>query len=374
MIPSHGLQRGLALLVCALIAQAVSAQAVEEQQALASAEQVSRAFAIAARAVIPAVVNISTTTVVPGRVSPLLREFFGREFEELLRGPDREVHSLGSGCLISAQGHVITNAHVVQGAQQITVTLADEREFEARLVGMDPATDLAIIKIEGEGLPFVRWGDSSTLQVGEWVLAIGSPFGLSHTVTAGIVSATGRSETGIIGYEDLIQTDAAINPGNSGGPLVNLRGELVGINTAIASQSGGSVGVGFAVPSALARSVAHQLIESGRVVRGWIGIIPRELTDELIARYALTIRSGVFVEAVYRDHPAVRAGIAPGDVITMWGGEPVTSVAQLGRLVANTPPGSAVTVTWRRGNQQYSQAVTVAQQPVGRGGRPIEGI
>jgi len=312
--------------------------------------------------------------VIPGRVSPLLREFFGPEFGDLMRPRDREVHSLGSGCLISAEGQIITNNHVVAGAQQITVTLADDRELPATVVGCDPATDLAVLQIDGTGLPWLGWGDSSELQVGEWVLAIGSPFGLSHTVTAGIISATGRSETGIVGYEDLIQTDAAINPGNSGGPLVNLAGELVGINTAIASRSGGSVGVGFAVPSALARAVARQLIESGAVVRGWIGILPRELSPELVSRYSLGTDTGVFVEGVYRSCPAGLAGIPPGAVITAWGDAPVTTVSQLAHLVAQTPVRSTVVVRWMQGTQTRSGQISVAQQPLARGGRPVKGI
>ncbi len=363
----------LLVTLTALGAPGVRAQTADEQRALAAADQLSLAFSAAARTVIPAVVNISTTTVIPGRASPLLREFFGREFEGLLGGP-REVHSLGSGSLISAEGHIITNNHVVAGATEITVRLADDRELSGAVIGADPATDLAIVKIEGEGLPWLTWGDSTALRIGEWVLAIGSPFGLSHTVTAGIVSATGRSETGIIGYEDLIQTDAAINPGNSGGPLVNLRGELVGINTAIASQSGGSVGVGFAVPSALARGVARQLIESGRVQRGWIGVIPRDITPELAARYSLGDASGVFIEAVYRGHPAMVAGLAPGDVITGWGDQEIASVNQLARLVAGCAAGEQVAVSYMRAGQPCQTIVTVAQQPITRDGRPIKGI
>lgn len=348
--------------------------AADDQAAQASARELSQAFAAVARTVKPAVVNISTTTVIPGRVSPWLREFFGPGFGDLLRPPDREVHSLGSGCLISAEGHIVTNNHVVAGAQQITVTLADERELAGTIVGCDPATDLAVVRIDATGLPWLRWGDSDALQVGEWVLAVGSPFGLSHTVTAGIISAKGRSETGIAGYEDLIQTDAAINPGNSGGPLVNLAAELVGINTAIASQSGGSVGIGFAVPSALARNVARQLIANGEVVRGWIGVLPRELSPELVKRYGLGTNTGVFVEGVYRAGPAGRAGILPGTVITRWGDVPVTSVSQLAHLVAQTPVGTTVTVGWMEGTQARTASVTVMRQPLARDGRPVKGI
>jgi serine protease Do len=254
------------------------------------------------------------------------------------------------------------------------VTLADEREFEARILGADEATDLAVVKVEGKDLPYLRWGNSAALDVGEWVVAIGSPFGLARTVTSGIVSATGRTDVGIIGYEDLIQTDAAINPGNSGGPLVNLRGELVGVNTAIASKTGTYAGVGFAVPSNTARSVARQLIEEGRVVRGWIGIIPRELSPELIRRYAPTATCGVFVEAIYRRHPAACAGVQPGDVLTHWDGEPVTSISQLGRRVADAPVDSQIEVRLVRGREVVTVTVTVGQQPQSENGRPVEGI
>jgi len=242
------------------------------------------------------------------------------------------------------------------------------------VLGADPATDLAVVKIDGEDLPYLTWGDSAALDVGEWVVAIGSPFGLARTVTSGIVSATGRADIGIIGYEDLIQTDAAINPGNSGGPLVNLRGELVGINAAIASNTGTYAGVGFAIPSNTARGIARQLIEEGHVVRGWIGVIPRELSPELTRRYAPGATSGVFVEAVYRRYPADVAGIRPGDVIARWDGETITSVSQLGRSVADTEIGSDVEAGLVRGGETRTVTVSVCQQPQSQNGRPVEGI
>lgn len=370
----------IALTIAVMLAAGgpVSAQALtaQDHEAIAAAQSVSRAFAAVAKSVKPAVVNISTKTVVPGRTMapPLFRDFFGREFEDLLRGPDREVQSLGSGCLISAQGHILTNNHVVSGTSEIAVTLADEREFAGRIIGSDPATDLAVIRVDAEGLPYLCWGDSSTLEVGEWVVAVGSPFGLAHTVTSGIVSATGRTDIGIIGYEDLIQTDAAINPGNSGGPLVNLRGELIGINTAIASRTGTHTGVGFAVPSNMARTVARQLIENGRVVRGWIGIIPRDLSPELIRRYAPGATSGVFVEAIYRGQPAMSAGIQPSDVITGFGSESISSVGQLSRLVADAEVGSEVRIRFVRGQAAQTITVAIGQQPTARDGRPIKGM
>lgn len=372
-----GRRIGLIALITVICGAAVAAQGLtaDEERAISTAEDLGLAFAAAARVASPAVVNISTTTIIPGVVSRSpLRDFFGRGLDDMLRGRDREVHSLGSGCLISAEGHIITNNHVVAGATEITVTLADDRELPGRVLGADPATDLAVVKVEDEGLPWIRWGDSAALQVGEWVVAIGSPFGLAHTVTAGIISATGRTDIGIIGYEDLIQTDAAINPGNSGGPLINLRGELVGINTAIASRSGGSAGVGFAVPSNMARVVARQLIETGAVVRGWLGVIPRELSPELARRYAPAASSGVFVEAVYRNHPAINAGIQPGDVIVAWNGTEVVTVGQLGKLVADTPVGSEISVELVRGTQRHTAKVTVARQPMPSSGGPVKGL
>ncbi len=348
----------------------------EEQSAIASAQSLSTAFAAVVRVVGPAVVNISTTTVIPGRtvpLSPLLRDFFGWD-DRFLREPDREVHSLGSGVLISAEGHVLTNNHVVAGAQEIKVTLADDREVDGSLLGADPATDLAVVKIVGTSLPYVVWGDATKLRVGEWVVAIGSPLGLRQTVTAGIISATGRSGIGITGYEDFIQTDAAINPGNSGGPLVNLRAELVGINTAIASQSGGSEGIGFAVPSNVARPIARELIEKGHVERGWIGIVPRQLTPTLVQRLGLAVQQGVLIERMYRDQPAHRAGLQPGDVITHWDEQAVTSVEQLTRLVMSARVGATVRVRYCRGPQTGSVVVTIAQQPVSQNGRAIQGI
>ncbi len=372
---SHAITLALALLLAASAAPGLAQpRTAEEERAIATAQDLSLAFAAVASEVTPSVVNISTTTVIQGGPAPFFRRFFGREFDDLLRGFDREVHSLGSGCLISAEGHAVTNSHVVANASEITLTLADDRELPGQVVGVDPATDLAVVKVDATALPYLQWGDSSQLRVGEWVLAVGSPFGLAHTVTAGIISATGRTGIGIVGYEDLIQTDAAINPGNSGGPLVNLRGELVGINTAIASQSGGSEGVGFAVPSNTARGVVRQLIQHGRVVRGWIGIIPRELTPELIRRYAPGAEAGVFVEAVYRQHPAMLGGIQPGDVVTHWAGEQVRSVAELARLVADAEIGSEVELRLVRGREQRTATVTIAQQPTARNGRPIQGM
>ena len=347
---------------------------VQDQQAIAAAHSVSRAFAAVARSVTPAVVNINTTKIVATRQPTIFRDFFGRELDGALRSREREVHSLGSGSLISADGLILTNNHVVSGATEISVRLNCDRQFSARIVGTDPATDLAVLKIDAEGLPYLRWGDSAALEVGEWVVAVGSPFGLAYTVTSGIISATGRTDIGIIGYEDLIQTDAAINPGNSGGPLVNLRGELIGVNTAIASRSGANAGVGFAVPSNMARKIASQLVHNGTVVRGWIGIIPRDLSPELARRHAPGTTAGVFVEAVYRGQPAIDADIQPGDVIAGFDGARITSVGQLSRLVAEAEVGSQVAVSLVRGRSERAVRVMIGRQPTPRDGRPIRGM
>ncbi|MDW8322045.1 MAG: trypsin-like peptidase domain-containing protein, partial [Armatimonadota bacterium] len=254
------------------------------EQASTQLKTSSEAFAAVAKAATPSVVNISAATIIPGRRSPLFddplfRYFFGDE-DIPFREPERVVRSLGSGVIVSRDGLILTNNHVIAGASRISVTLADGRRYaDAQVVGADPATDLALLRIRADNLPAIKWGDSRALQVGEWVLAIGNPYGLNQTVTAGIVSAKGRRDVGISLYEDFIQTDAAINPGNSGGALVNIRGELVGINTAILSQSGGNVGIGFAVPSHEARRVMELLLRDGRVSRGWLGIIPARVEE-----------------------------------------------------------------------------------------------
>ncbi len=371
----------LAVFALSLIASApppLAAQGftAEEQQAIAAAENLSTAFAAVARVVGPAVVNISTTTIIPGRTSvvpPMFRDFFGGG-DRVMRQPDREVHSLGSGVLISSEGHVLTNNHVVAGASEIKVTLADDSELDGTLLGADPATDLAVVKIEGQNLPWTRWGNAEELRVGEWIVAIGSPLGLRQTVTAGIVSATGRTGIGITSEEDFIQTDAAINPGNSGGPLVNLRGELIGINTAIASQGGGSEGIGFAVPSNVAQPIARELIQTGQVARGWIGIIPRDLTPRLVQRLGLGVNSGALIERMYRDQPAHLAGLQPGDVIVGWDGQTVNTVNQLIAIVMKAEIGATVSVDLYRGQQRMSANVTISQQPAGQNGRAIKGI
>ncbi|MFA5353261.1 MAG: trypsin-like peptidase domain-containing protein, partial [Thermodesulfovibrionales bacterium] len=269
-------------------------------------EESSRAFSEIVKSVSPAVVNISSTKMVKRQPGP-----FDEFFDFLYPYPDEKARkwkeqSLGSGVIVSADGYIVTNNHVVEQADEIKVLLMDKRSLRARVIGADPKTDLAIIKINEKALPTIPWGDSKNLQVGEFVLAIGNPFGLSNTVTMGIISAVGRVDVGIADYEDFIQTDAAINPGNSGGPLVNIRGELIGINTAIFSKTGGYQGIGFSVPSNMVRTVMDQLVKQGKVTRGWIGVTIQELTPELAKQFGLKVSGGALVSDLARGGPAQR--------------------------------------------------------------------
>lgn len=348
------------ILVAMTVAGALGAQS-EDATALAAARSLSRAFTAVARKVTPAVVNISSTRVERSRTMGL-PPFMQRMFPELMV-PDQMVTSLGSGVIIRPDGFIVTNCHVIEGAEEITVRLADEREFAATVVGQDAFTDLAVIQIGASGLPYAEFGDSDRLEVGEWVVAVGSPLGLPQTVTAGIVSAKGRKNIGLQGYEDFIQTDAAINPGNSGGALVDLDGRLVGINTAIASEGGGYDGVCFATPVAVVRPVVDALIRDGRIVRPWIGIRPKTLDRELARRFGLGIANGVFVDAMFRNSPAHQAGLRPGDVITGWQGQEVRSAADLARLIQSTPIDSEVELTVIRNGQAYRARLTVRQLP-----------
>ena len=341
------------------------------EQASTQLKSSSEAFAAVAKIATPAVVNISAATIIPGRRSPLFddplfRYFFGDE-DIPFRQPERVVRSLGSGVIVSRDGFILTNNHVVAGASRISVTLADGRRFsDAQVVGTDPATDLALLRIRANGLPAIKWGDSKALEVGEWVLAIGNPYGLSQTVTAGIVSAKGRRDVGISVYEDFIQTDAAINPGNSGGALVNTRGELVGINTAILSQSGGNVGIGFAIPSHEARRVMELLVREGKVSRGWLGIIPARVEEGTV--------QGVIVANLFRNSPADLAGLDIDDIILECNGKKVTSPGELKNMIAAMPAGTEVTLLVQRGNERGRVRLKVADHPTDRFGRPVPGI
>jgi len=328
------------------------------------AQELSKVFARAASAVMPSVVNISTMTVIPGR-RPAIADFFPlpEELTRMLSEPPQQVRSLGSGVIIRSDGHIVTNSHVVAKAQRIQVGLMDDQVVEGSVVGLDAASDLAVVKVALNGLPAAQWADSESLEVGEWVLAIGSPHGLKHSVTAGIVSAKGRTQTAISGYEDFIQTDAAINPGNSGGALANLHGEVVGINTAIVSSTGGYEGIGFAIPSNTAASLCKLLMTEGRVVRGYLGIVPAELTPMMAQRLGVNVSQGVIVRAVYQNSPAHRAGLLPYDVLVSFAGRPVENVASLARAVAEAPRGQAAEIVAIRNGRRITITAVIEERP-----------
>jgi serine protease Do len=278
--------------------------------------------------------------------------------------PGRPDQSAGSGVIIDAKGHIVTNNHVVENATQITVTLSDKREFPAKIVGTDPKTDLAVIKIEADNLLSLKWADYDKLQVGDLVLAVGSPFGLSSTVTLGIISALGRGNVGIADYEDFIQTDAAINPGNSGGALVNMRGELIGINTAIFSRTGGSEGIGFAIPSSIAVDIVDSLQKSGKVVRGWMGIAIQEITPALAKSFKIPEqRKGVLISDVNDSGPSSAAGLQRGDVIIGFDDKEIQNVSQLRNLVARTIVGRTAKVKVVRDGKEQTMIVKIAERP-----------
>ena len=315
----------------------------------------------------PAVVNISTKRNTDGAAMPDLKggrpgdrspeDFFRRFFDE---APRRPVRAVGSGFILSADGYIVTNNHVVDDATAIQVKLADGRELAAKVVGRDPKTDLSLLKVEATALPVIPVGDSNALQVGEPVMAIGNPFGLEQTVTTGIVSATGR----VIGsgpYDNFIQTDASINPGNSGGPLINARGEVIGINTAIVSQGGGSVGIGFAVPSSLAKSVITQLAEHGKVERGWLGVSIQPLTKELAQGFKRADATGALVASVVEGSPAEKAGVKSGDVVVEFAGKKVTKSGDLPSLVAETRVGSEVPMVVVREGKEVRLTARIAR-------------
>jgi len=298
--------------------------------------------------VTPAVVNISVVTRSPIEDNPLFRDPFFRRFFNL---PDRpREQAAGSGVIVdAARGYVLTNHHVIKDAEQAIVTLKDRRQFQAKLVGADPGTDIAVLQIEAQGLAALRFGDSDQLNVGDYVIAIGNPFGIGQTVTSGIVSALGRSGLNIEGYEDFIQTDASINPGNSGGALVNLRGELVGINTAIIGPAGGNVGIGFAVPSNMARAVLNQIVRFGEVRRGRLGVEMADLTPDIAKKLGVSAREGAVVAAVQSGSPAEKAGLRERDVIVALNGRPIRAAAELRARLGLTPVGEEVDLRIVRG-------------------------
>ncbi|MDH4060864.1 MAG: trypsin-like peptidase domain-containing protein [Aquincola sp.] len=348
-----------------MLPQVVSIAAVPDGPASA-APVASGSLAGAARIAAPAVVSIAASKTPardPHADDPWFRFFFGERGAPQGLEPQR---GLGSGVIVSREGYLVTNHHVVEGADEIEVQLADGRSARATVVGTDPESDVAVLKIDMPKLPAVVFGNSETLQVGDVVLAIGNPFGVGQTVTSGIVSALGRNRLGINTFENFIQTDAAINPGNSGGALVDTEGHLVGINTAIFSRTGGSLGIGFAIPAATARQVMESLIKDGKVVRGWIGVEPRDLTADIAETLRLPVQNGVLITGVLQDGPASNGGIKPGDVVVKIGNKPVANTADLLNAVAALPPGSDAAIALQRGDKALDVTVKVAQRPASR--------
>ena len=355
--------RPLALLV-------VAATVLTLGPAPAQTRGAPESFADLAESLLPAVVNISTTQKIRGR-GPEIPQFPpGSPFEEFFkeffdrqqrRGGPRRATSLGSGFIVTGDGYVVTNNHVIADADEVTVILQDDTKLKARIVGRDPKTDLAVLKVQPDGeLPFVKFGDSDRLRIGDWVIAIGNPLGFGGTVTAGIVSALGR-DINSGPYDNFIQTDASINKGNSGGPLFNLQGEVIGINTAIFSPTGGSIGIGFSIPAALARPVVNQLREFGRTRRGWLGVRIQAVTDEIAESLGLGAARGALVASVTEGGPAEKARIEAGDVILTFNEKPIEVMRQLPRAVADTSPDQEVVVTvWRKG-AEISMNVVIAE-------------
>jgi serine protease DegS len=316
----------------------------------------------------PAVANLYTTKLVNKPSHPLFEDpQFRRFFGDNLPRQQRMESSLGSAVIMSSEGYLLTNNHVVAGADQIVVALKDGRETLARLIGSDPETDLAVLKIDLQQLPSITLGRSDNINIGDVALAIGNPFGVGQTVTMGIISATGRNQLGLNTYEDFIQTDAAINPGNSGGALVDAYGSLVGINTAIFSKSGGSQGIGFAIPTKLALDVMQAIIEHGQVIRGWLGIEVQPLTPELAESFGLEGRPGIIVAGIYRDGPAQKAGLQPGDLILRIDGEPANDGRRSMNQVARTKPGQQIRIEIMRAGKSLELTAEIGVRPPANG-------
>ena len=323
----------------------------------------------AAKSAAPAVVSIATTQVRtshPLANDPWFRFFYGD------REHDSPQMGLGSGVIVSPEGYILTNNHVVEGAQEIEVTLSDSRRTTAKVIGTDPDTDLAVLRITLDRLPVIAMGNSDTVQVGDKVLAIGNPFGVGQTVTGGIISALGRNQLGINTFENFIQTDAAINPGNSGGALVDVNGSLLGINTAIYSRSGGNMGIGFAIPVNTARKVLEGLVRNGQVTRGWIGVEPVELNSDLAETFGIKQTEGVIITGVLQNGPAFKAGLKPGDVLLAVDEKDVRNVSELLTLIAAQTPGTAVKMRIKRRNADMTLEVTPAQRPAAKLNKPVK--
>ncbi len=350
------------VLICVIVpASVIGAQKTVPPEAVKRINSLSDALAQVVDVVRPAVVNISTVGTATMNENPFgdqfndpfFRHFFGDQFGGPGQQRKYKTAALGSGVLVSDNGYILTNDHVIKGAEQIKVLLYDKREFRGKVIGADSKTDLAVVKIDAKDLPFLKLGDSGKMKAGDIVLAIGNPFALNQTVTMGIVSAVGRANLGLSDFEDFIQTDAAINPGNSGGALVNAAGELIGINTAIFSTSGGYMGIGFSIPSDMAKTVLDSIIKHGRVIRGWLGVSIQDLTPELAKSLGVAQQAGAVVADVMKGSPADKAGFQRGDVITAFNNKPAVDSTNLRNMVAGTAPGTTVRMTViRNGKEQ----------------------
>ncbi|ABI59926.1 MULTISPECIES: Do family serine endopeptidase [Nitrosomonas] len=321
-------------------------------------------FHTAAEVAMPSVVNVFTSKEVrvpshPFMDDPVFQQFFGNRFS-----PRTErTSSLGSGVIVSPEGYILTNHHVVEAANEIQVALMDGRKAEANLIGSDPESDLAVLKIDLDKLPSIAFGDSEKARVGDIVLAIGNPFGVGQTMTMGIIGALGRSQVGLSTFENFIQTDAAINPGNSGGALTDISGNLIGINTAIYSRSGGSLGIGFAIPVDAAKQIMQQIIETGSVTRGWLGVSMQDITPELAESLKLKKTDGALIAGVLKNGPADDAGIKPGDILAAVNGKPVFNASEMLNIVASLPPGKAATLTILRNGEELDIQVQIGKRP-----------
>jgi len=363
---------GLALSSRLDIMTPLTAKNQVSSRSIETLSQLSDALSEVAGVATPSVVNISTTRVIKQTDQapfdffddPFFRRFFGDQYPQHPNIPkEHKEQSLGSGVIVSEDGYIVTNNHVIEKSQEIKVLLSNKRDYKAKLIGADPKTDVAVIKIEATGLAALPWGDSNKLRVGEIVFAIGNPFGLNQTVTMGVIGAVGRANVGIADYEDFIQTDAAINPGNSGGALINAKGELIGINTAIVSRTGGYQGIGFAVPSSMVKQVMESLIKYKKVVRGWLGVSIQEVTSDLAEEFGVKDLKGALVSGVMKGSPAEKAGIKQGDVILKFNGKDVEDTGHLRNMVSQSAIGTKVKVKLLRQKKEIEVEVSIAELP-----------
>lgn len=361
-------------IILAIFSDSIVVKASEDPEIVAL-QKTSKAFSRVAKSSVPAVVYIKVEKKMTSGwnrnqeryITPFdlfNEEFFDRFFKHRYQKQPSETYveiGQGSGFIISKEGHILTNHHVVGEGDRINVILSDGRTLNAQFIGSDPKSDVAVIKIDGENLPVLSLGNSDQLDVGEWVIAIGNPFGLSHTITVGVVSAKGRSSVGINDYEDFIQTDAAINPGNSGGPLINLQGEVVGINTAIFSKSGGYMGIGFAIPINMAKVIETQLVKTGSVARGYLGVSIQDITAEQATKFGIKTNTGALIAEVFEGSPAAEADLKPGDVVLKFADKPIESGTQLRNIVALTEPGTTVEMQILRDGNEKSKKVNIRE-------------